>query len=287
MDDTDDAIIHAIDRTITDLLPDKHKYEPDLQLYLDYSLPPHPDLHLLEESEEDHAHDSEPDYVILPEALTSRSSTRLEGALQQAIPDQPSAEWESSTEPLLEAGEPLQDSAQGAAEAIQKMEAHQDSSTAAAQGRARSDSGEGTDEGDAFPWPALTPLSDATEFAVSPVDEPAPAASQESSEAIQEGSRCEESGQQVPEPDVSEQIEPPLEPSHDAGHLMPLRRPEAGDAIALTASLRQRPATLTPCPCSPRTSTCPAYVFSMHAVDRIRCIVQVAKAQEQRQREGC
>ncbi len=35
---------NAIDRTLTDLLPDKHQYEPDYQLYLDYSLPPHPDI---------------------------------------------------------------------------------------------------------------------------------------------------------------------------------------------------------------------------------------------------
>ena len=287
MDDTDDAVIHAIDRTITDLLPDKHLYEPDLQLYLDYSLPPHPDLEPLKESEEADEHDSEPDYVILSGDLTSRSSTRLEGALQQSIPDQPSAEGESSTELLIEAGEALQDSAQGAAEAIQKVEAHQDSSTAAAQDRARSDSGEGTDEGDAFSWPALTTLSDATKSTVPPVDEPAPTASQESSTAIQEGSGCEESGQQVPQPGVSDQTEPPLEPSHDAGHLMPLRRPEAGDALALTASSAEAPSNLDSLSLQHSDSNMPCFVFIMHVVDRIRCIVQVAKAQEQRQREGC
>ena len=229
MEDTDDAVIHAIDRTITDLLPDKHRYEADLQLYLDYSLPPHPDLDLLEQSEEDQAHDSEPEYVILPGNITSRSPS-LEAALQPAIPDQPSATRKRVTESSPEAAEALQDNTQDSAEDIEKVEAYQDSSIAAARSRERSDSGEGIDEGDAFPWPALTPLPDATAPIAYPVEEAAPTASQESSAAMQDCSGCEESGQQVPELDDSEQAELPLEPSHDAGHLMPLRRPEAGDA---------------------------------------------------------
>ena len=47
MDDTE--VLHAVDRTLTDLLPDKHQYEADLQLYLDYSLPAHPELPPMEE----------------------------------------------------------------------------------------------------------------------------------------------------------------------------------------------------------------------------------------------
>ena len=47
MDDTE--VLHAIDRALTDLLPDKHQYEADLQLYLDYSLPSHPELPYTEE----------------------------------------------------------------------------------------------------------------------------------------------------------------------------------------------------------------------------------------------
>ena len=45
-----DEVLHAVDRTLTDLLPDKHQYEPDMQLYLDYSLPPHPVLPSMEEA---------------------------------------------------------------------------------------------------------------------------------------------------------------------------------------------------------------------------------------------
>lgn len=45
----EDDLINAIDRTLTDLFPDKHQYEADLQLYLDYSLPPHPDIPLPDE----------------------------------------------------------------------------------------------------------------------------------------------------------------------------------------------------------------------------------------------
>ena len=47
MDDTE--VLHAVDRTLTDLLPDKHQYEADLQLYLDYSLPAHPELPSMDE----------------------------------------------------------------------------------------------------------------------------------------------------------------------------------------------------------------------------------------------
>ena len=49
MDDTE--LLHAIDRALTDLLPDKHQYEADLQLYLDYSLPSHPELPSMEEEQ--------------------------------------------------------------------------------------------------------------------------------------------------------------------------------------------------------------------------------------------
>ncbi len=42
-------VLHAVDRTLTDLLPDKHQYEADLQLYLDYSLPAHPEVPSMEE----------------------------------------------------------------------------------------------------------------------------------------------------------------------------------------------------------------------------------------------
>ena len=44
-------VLHVIDRALTDLLPDKHQYEADLQLYLDYSLPPHPELPSMEEEQ--------------------------------------------------------------------------------------------------------------------------------------------------------------------------------------------------------------------------------------------
>lgn len=281
MEDTDDAVIHAIDRTITDLLPDKHQYEPDLQLYLDYSLPPHPDLNLLEESEEDHAHNSEPEYVILPGDISSRSSPSLDGALQQAIPDQPSAGWRSVTESSAETAEVLQASMPVADGYIEEVEAHQDSSIA----HEPSDNGEGIDEGDAFPWPALTPLSDAAIATVPPVEECISTASQESSAAIQEPPGCEEDAEHVPQPDDSERTELPLAPRHDAGHLMPLSRPETGDANLLQQALQERPATFTPC--STQTSTCPAYVFSMDVIERVCSIVQEAKAQEQRQRGGC
>ena len=45
----DSIVLSAIDRTLTDLLPDKHQYEADPQLYLDYSLPPHPEVVGMEE----------------------------------------------------------------------------------------------------------------------------------------------------------------------------------------------------------------------------------------------
>ena len=78
-------VLHAIDRALTDLLPDKHQYEADLQLYLDYSLPPHPELPSMEgEQLDEHCRDAySADDVVLerdwPDGMDTSEQQSLHG----------------------------------------------------------------------------------------------------------------------------------------------------------------------------------------------------------------
>ena len=232
MDDTEDTVLHAIDRTLTDLLPDKHQYEPDVQLYLDYSLPLHPDLATLKKIEQGYANDHATDCMTLPEDSPSGRDPSWEESPQRALPDQSHANTSSFTQYTVASAVARPVSPQTTAEGMEKVGAHEDSSFTAGQSHEPSDDDdddEGVDEGHTFPWPAVTPPSDASKAMVPPTAQALAAASHESIAAIQESPGYTESLQQVPEPHASEQAELPLEPSHDAGHLMPLTSLEAGD----------------------------------------------------------
>ena len=229
MDDTDSTVLHAIDRTLTDMLPDKHLYEPDLQLYLDYSLPPHPELAFLEGSEEDDADDAAQDVATLSEVLFSRSDPSWEEALQQTITEQFPVLTEGSDDSTHQTEEARPYSAQTVFEALGEMGAHESSSIAADQDHEPSDSGEGVGNSNTYLWPDLAhPLSNAS--ILLPEMQPDYTASHDSRAAIQQCSGCEENLQQLPEPHDNEQNEPPLKTGYDAGHLMPLT---AGEALEL------------------------------------------------------
>ena len=233
MDVVDSALLHAIDRTITDLLPDKHLYEPDLQLYLDYSLPPHPDLPLLEEVQEYPRPRSVSDDELLPDRIASGNPS-WKGALLQPSNDQPSADAKSFVEPLPESAEassqPSQDGADNA-EDSGKVEAQEDGSTVSDKGHNYGVRVEGVSEGDTLPWPALIIPSDTMNADTTPTVQLDATASHDSRPALNEYRGCEEESQQVSEPQISEQMEVlPSGPSHDAGHIMPLRSTDTRDA---------------------------------------------------------
>lgn len=288
MDDTDSAVAHAIDRTLTDLIPDKHLYEPDLQLYLDYSLPPHPELTLLEGSEDDNADDSASEDATLPEDLISRIGPSWEEALQQTIPEQPSALTEGLDESIQETVDTRPSSAQKIAEVLREVGAHEDSGVAADQAHKSSDGGEGGDDSHTFLWPTLAPpLSIASRDMLPPTVQPDSKAGQDSSAAILICSGCEETLQHATEPDIDEQHELSREPGYDAGHLMPLRTLQAGDAGSgdescgiLSRPRLHAPAALTALHVTPNQSLCQNLSGSC-------CVVQAVRTRTQRQREGC
>ena len=229
MDDTEDIVFHAIDRTLTDLLPDKHQYEPDVQLYLDYSLPPHPDLTVLNDVAQRISDDYASDHTTLPEDSPSGRNPSWEESPQQASPYHFHANTNSFAEYPVASAEARPSTPQTTAEGTENVGAQEDSSFTAGQSLEPSDEDdEGDDEGRTFPWPATTPSSDASRARGPPTVQAMIATSHESSIAVQESSGYTESSQQAPETRVSEQAELPLEPSHDAGHLMPLTSLEAG-----------------------------------------------------------
>ena len=91
----DSVLLDTIDRTLTDLLPDKHQYEPDYQLYLDYSLPPHPDIPTLEDVPGEESHDAASEDGVLGEDLLVTNEKAADAECQQAADTLLEADTES------------------------------------------------------------------------------------------------------------------------------------------------------------------------------------------------
>ena len=80
----DSVLFDTIDRTLTDLLPDKHQYEADYQLYLDNSLPLHPDIPTLEDIPGEESHDAISEDGVLGEELVVTNEKAANAECQQA-----------------------------------------------------------------------------------------------------------------------------------------------------------------------------------------------------------
>ena len=80
----DSVLFDTINRTLTDLLPDKHQYEADYQLYLDNSLPLHPDIPSLEDIPGEESHDAASEDGVLGEDLVVTNEKAADAEFQQA-----------------------------------------------------------------------------------------------------------------------------------------------------------------------------------------------------------
>lgn len=217
----EDNVIHAIDRTLTDLLPDKHQYEADPQLYLDYSLPPHPDIPLPDEPVDPNAPDTAADSSQLPEVSPSTMDRDWleQGDAELADAGQPSGNAEGPSELTPEAVWAWPGSAEDVEQDTEELGAYEESSVAADNGHEYSPIGENRHGGD---------TSDAKRDSAKPTHQPSSPANPESSMAAEEVSGL--APQHISKPPVNGQEEQATDLSLDAGHIMPLRKQE-GSAI--------------------------------------------------------
>jgi len=217
----EDDLINAIDRTLTDLFPDKHQYEADLQLYLDYSLPPHPDIPLPDEPGDYNAPEIAADHTQMPEVSPSTMNQDWleEGDAELADAGQPTGNAEGPSKITPEAIGAWPRSAEDVDQDTEEKGAHEESSVAADNGHEYPPIGENKHGGD---------TSDARRDSAMPTHQPIFPAHPESSMAVQEMSGL--APQQVSEPPVNGQEEQATDLSLDAGHIMPLRKRE-GPAI--------------------------------------------------------